>query len=437
YTQLSLIFPLSNASSNHAIIDTLTGGLGQLAETIPWIAGQISREALDGARSGSFRIVPLGRAPSLTIRDLRHDESAPAMDGLRRAKFPFRMLDEALIAPQRTLPGGIAGSGPNPTPVFAVQANFISGGLILTFVTQHQAMDLAGQRQIMSLLSRVCRGDTLGDSEFVDANPTRRGRIPFLDDHDLDTPCPNLCFQVLKPAANRPTIDQAPAPASWAYFSFPPESLAAIKLLAMGNVKLPQGFVSTDDALTAFIWQSVGRVRLQRLGPDAKSTLGRAVDVRRHLGIPQTYPGLVQNMAYQTYPLEELVHLPVGTVASELRRAVEPSTSNLAYATRALATMIDRADDKSTVSLTAGIDPSADFMVSSWTNPSFYTMDFGLGLGNPEAVRRPCFVSVEGLGYFMPRPVGGEIVVAVCLRDQDMSRLQENRDFSRYTMYIG
>jgi hypothetical protein len=67
------------------------------------------------------------------------------------------MLDEPLVTPQETLPRNIAGSGPRPKPIFAVQANFITDGLILAFVTQNQTMDLAGQRQIMSLLSRVSR----------------------------------------------------------------------------------------------------------------------------------------------------------------------------------------------------------------------------------------------------------------------------------------
>ncbi|KAK4148641.1 transferase family-domain-containing protein [Chaetomidium leptoderma] len=435
YTQLSLIFPVTSPSSHADIIDTLTAGLERLAENLPWVAGQVTiGDPGDGA-PGSFRIVPLGGIPSLAIRDLRRDSSAPTMDSLRRAGFPFRMLDEALVAPQPTLPGGVAGSGPEPTPVFAVQVNFIAGGLILTCVAQHQTMDLTGQCQVMSLLSRICRGENLTSSEIADANPTRRGRIPLLG--DTYTPGHGLDFQVAKPLASPPASDESPATAAWAYFAFSPESLAAIKLLAMENAATPPGFVSTDDALTAFIWQSVARVRGQRLRFDAKSTLGRAVDVRRHLGVPQTYPGMLQNLAYKTHTLQELARMPLGNVASELRLAVDPSTSQLAYTTRALATMIERVEDKSTVSLTAGIDPSTDLLLSSWTNPGFYNMDFGLGLGKPEAVRRPCFVPVEGLGYFMPRLGRGQIVVAICLRAKDLQGLQDDTEFSRYTTYIG
>ena len=176
YTQLCLVFPVPDPSSHHTILDTLTVGLGRLAADLPWVAGQVTRKS----PSDNFQIVPLDPAPSLTVRDLRQDGSVPTLDELRRARFPFRMLDENIFASHKTLPGGVAGEGPIPTPVFAVQANFITGGLVLTFVSQHQTMDLTGQRQIMSLMSRTCRGEQLTDADIAAGNPTRRGRIPLL-----------------------------------------------------------------------------------------------------------------------------------------------------------------------------------------------------------------------------------------------------------------
>jgi hypothetical protein len=45
------------------------------------------------------------------------------------------MLDENIIAPRNTLPG----PDEDPTsPVFLIQANFIRGGLLLTFVMATQ-----------------------------------------------------------------------------------------------------------------------------------------------------------------------------------------------------------------------------------------------------------------------------------------------------------
>ena len=143
-------------------------------------------------------------------------------------------------------------------------------------------------------------------------------------------------------------------------------------------------------------------------------------------------------MTYHTYTLQKLVEEPLGGVASQLRSALDPKTSNLEYNTRALATFLNRTPDKNIISFTATLDLSADIMVSSWAKLGYcYELDFNLGLGKPEAVRRPQFEPVESLIYLMPRMLDGEIAVAICLRDEDMERLRADEEFAKYGRYIG
>lgn len=142
-------------------------------------------------------------------------------------------------------------------------------------------------------------------------------------------------------------------------------------------------------------------------------------------------------MTYSTYTLQELAEEPLGLIASQLRSALDPKTSNLEYNTRALATVLDRATDKNIVNFTATIDLSEDLMLSSWAKLNCYELDFNLGLGKPEAVRRPRFEPVESLVYLMPRALDGEIGVAICLRDDDLERLRADKDFARYGKYVG
>lgn len=142
-------------------------------------------------------------------------------------------------------------------------------------------------------------------------------------------------------------------------------------------------------------------------------------------------------MTYHTYALQKLLEEPLGGVASQLRLAVDPKTSNLEYDTRALATFLDRSPDKNVTSTVAALDLSTDIMLSSWGKVDCYELDFGLGLGKPEAVRRPRFDPVESLLYLMPKSPDGEIAVAICLRDEDMERLKLDGEFSRYGRYIG
>lgn len=186
------------------------------------------------------------------------------------------------------------------------------------------------------------------------------------------------------------------------------------------------------------MWQSITRARLARLNPTTTSTFARAVDVRPYLHIPPTYPGMMQNMTYHTYTLQNLLSAPLGAIASHLRSAVDPRTSHLAHITRALATILTRATDKSAISLTATLDLSVDIILSSWAKLGYcYELDFNLGLGKPDAVLRPQFPPVESLIYLMPRMPDGEIAVAVCLRDEDMERLRADEEVGKYGRYTG
>ncbi|KAI9227715.1 MAG: transferase family-domain-containing protein [Piptocephalis tieghemiana] len=417
YTQLCLCFPVADASSHTAIISTLRNGLERLSENFPWVAGNVT----------DARIEALEKTPRLIVKDLRDDPSVPTMDVLRRANFPFSMLDENIIAPRKTLPDGSA----SDSPVFLLQVNFITSGLLLTFNGEHQAMDMIGQGQIISLLSKACHNEGFTSEELSSANLPRRNLVPLLD--DCYKPGPEIDHQIVKPRSNHP--DNNPPPCTWAYFTFDPTSLATLKAIATKN--LHSDYISSDDAISAFIWQSVTRARLPRLNPTDKSIFARAVDVRRYLDIPPTYPGIVQNMTYHTYTLQKLIEEPVGSVASQLRLAVDPKTSKLGYNTRALATALSRASDKSTVSVTATLDLSSDIMFSSWAKVNSYHLDFNLGLGKPEAVRRPLFNPVESLIYLMPKRLDGEIAVAICLRDEDMERLRADEEFAKYANYIG
>jgi trichothecene 3-O-acetyltransferase len=444
YTQICFCFSVTDTSSHSAIIDTLTNGLERLSASFPWVAGKVVNEGSGEGNSGIFKIRSFEKIPLLVVKDLRDDPSIPTMDALRRANFPFGMLDESKIAPRKTLPGSSDESTSDSAPVFLLQANFITGGLLLTFVGQHNAMDMTGQGQIIYLLSKACRSEQFTSEELSSGNLTSHNLIPVLDDSYKEGS--ELALQILKPTSSHPIFNDTsghsatpppPPKCTWAYFVFPATSLTALKLIATKTITAPSGYISTDDTLSAFIWQSIIRARLHRLHPTSELTFARAVDVRHYLNISLTYPGLMQNMTYHTYRLQDLVEEPLGGVASQLRSALDPRTSNLRYHTRALATFLNRTPDKSIISSTATLDLSADIMLSSWAKLDCYELEFNLGLGKTEAVRRPQFDPVESLVYLMPRTLDGEIAVGLCLRNEDMERLKADEEFAKYGTYIG
>ena len=54
------------------------------------------------------------------------------------------------------------------------------------------------------------------------------------------------------------------------------------------------------------------------------------------------------------------------------------------------------------------------------------TMTSNLGLGLPEAVRRPRFAATESLMYLLPMDRECGIAAAMCLRDEDVESLRRD-----------
>ena len=440
YTQMCLCFPLADPDLHQSVIDTLTRGLDRLYASFPWLAGEVVNEGATEGNSGIFKIKGSEKPPRIVVKDLRHDPLVPTMEAFRRSNFPFRTLDENVIAPKMTLVGSSDKSKSEGRPVFVVQVNCITGGLILTFVTHHQTMDMTGQGQVMHLFSKACRDEPFTSEELWSGNVARADLVPLLE--DSYQPGSELEFQISKPVPSQPAsnvpndghVTSSPE-CIWSCFIFPPHSLISLKALANSTSTAP--YVSTDDALTAFIWQSIIRARRPRLDNMAKITLARAVDVRKTIDVPQTYPGLMQNMTFHTYTVEKFLSQPLGAVTSQLRFALDPITSDLKYRTLALATVLARSPDKSQISFVANVEPAKDVMLSSWAKLDCYDLDFNLGLGTPEAVRRPRFDPVEGLIYLMPRRRDGEIVVGICLRNEDLDRLKADEEFAKFATFVG
>lgn len=439
YTQMCYIFQVQDDNAYRQLEDTLRDGLERLAEAFPWIAGQVVCEGARAGSSGIYAVKPLNKSPRLVVKDSRNDPSAPTLDSLREARYPVAMLGEDLVAPRKTLEM-VFGSPEDPAEVFLVQVTYIVGGLLLTTAGQHNVMDMTGQAEITRLMSKACRGETCTTEELENGNFSSAGAIKLLDDSvNVEQEVANVKLQS-QPTQTTPegqtAVSSPPPECTWAFINFDAASLVKIKAKATDTVA--SGFVSTDDALTALIWQATTRARLPRLSSSRSITFARAIDPRRYLKeLPPNYPGLVQNMAYSNSTVQDLTSAPLGTIASLLRTALDPQKSDLERKTRALATLIHKSEDKSAINVTSSLDTSADIMLSSWAGVKCYDDDFGLGLGKPQMVRRPGFTPVEGLMYLLPRTSAGDVTAMLGLRREDMERLKGDEELARFGRYVG
>jgi hypothetical protein len=429
YTQICFCFPVVDEQSYPRVIQTLETALEKLHAQFPWLAGRVVNEGATVSSTGVFKIKTIGQAPRLIVKDIRHDSSFPSMEALRRAGFPINAFDEDIVAPRKTRIGGGHVVGPE---VLLVQATIINGGLLLTFLGQHQAMDGIGQDHVIRLFSKACRNEVCTDEEREVGNLNTSNAIPLLDT-SCDLP-PNVSdYQIINDQSSN---GQNTAPAcSWTSFSFSKSSLQTLKSTAAQSS--PTKSVSTDDALSAFIWKSVTSARLPHLSPTTPSTFARAVDLRQLLAISHMHPGFVQNMTYNTFTVQELADMPLGILAASLRSRIDPETSTLAHDTRALATLLARSEDKSGISFAASIKRTSDIFFSSWAKMRAYEYDFGPLMGRAEAVRRTRSHITEGLMYLMPKSPEGEIGLVACLSDEDMAVLRTDSEFLRFADYVG
>jgi len=436
-TPFIFFWPLPDHEDASAFVTRLQTGLDKISEAIPWVAGKVvKREPPDSHLNDDYpyKIVPSTQTPKLIFHDHRSSLDVPSMDELTEKKFPIRLLDESVLSPVNVLPGRI---GDGRDAVLIVQLNRLRGGLAINIVGNHQVLDGTGQEQLIYLLDKACRGEAFDEEEIATAN---LDKVAIIQPFDSDWQ-PPLDTMYINPPSATPTPlteengNQAMPAIEWVNWALPKKALTELKKAATGHLSC--GFVSTDDVLTAFIWQTLARVRLRRLGSSVESTIGRAVNPRRHVGIPAAYPGHISNNAFSKLTLRDLSVNSLGQVSSILRMAVDPSTSGLRDSTREFATLLHRATDKSTVSMSARLNLDSDLMLSSWASMRCYQFTFGLDLGNPSAFRRPKQAHVPSLVFLLPRNRDGEIVVKMGIRKDDLYVLQKDKIWIEFAEYIG
>lgn len=441
YVPIMFAYPVEDESSYATIVATLEDGLRRLSKSFPWVAGQVvSQGAEQNTSLGTLKIVPFEGHVPVVVKDLRREPSFPVFASLRESKFPFSatVMHESILSPRRTNLG-VDPDEPCTRPTILVQSTFIKGGLLLTIVGHHTAMDGTGLGQVISLLSKACHNLSFTNEELTSGNMARGNVVPYLDSVDKAA---SERFIARPPTSERDSTSDTSLSltpkCTWVYFMFNAPSLAALKVDAAKTVPSNIGFISTDDVLSALVWQSIMRARQPRLSPIEKTTLARAIDVRRLFDLPAIYPGELQINAYSTYAVDDLVQEPLGVIASKLRSQLLDD-DRLVYSARALATLLHQATDKQGILMVANLDISSrDLGMSSWVKLNCYELEFNLGLGKPVSVRRPNWTpEVEGLSYFMPRTLDGEIAVAVCMRDEDLERLKRDQVFSKYGQFVG
>ncbi|KAH8088620.1 transferase [Filobasidium floriforme] len=429
-TPFLFLFPCTDASVAIAtsIQDKLETGLNILCHQFPYLAGRVTLNA-----RGDY-VIRAAQRPAVVLRNRCNDAQAPSLDELVASRWCQAKMSESLFSPVFVL------GGKNPEPedrnaVLTVQLTVLRGGVAVNVVGHHQVMDGTGQERVTTLLQKACRGEPFTEEEIRLGLMDRSTSVTLLGDTwqpSADTPF------LRKPSS--PSAAFA-SPSAWVNISFSSRSLVQVKAEASKDLDPGCAYVSTDDALVALIWSSLARARSQRLpsSETATSTMARSVDPRRYVGLSRDYPGYLHNMALTTETLASLSTTSLGSIASHLRRAIDPASCTLGQTTRELGTLIHRAENRNEPGPASGLDLDIDIMFSSWANMRCYDFDFGLGLGKPAFFGRPRMTAkVPSLMFLMPKRAGdASCTLTACLNEKDIDALRQDKIFSLYAEYVG
>ncbi|KAF2204960.1 hypothetical protein GQ43DRAFT_446384 [Delitschia confertaspora ATCC 74209] len=439
YTHILLCFPLYDDQSPIKFIASLEAAARVLADAFPWISCRVVHEGIGPEDSGTFRLAPCPEfsIPNTIVHVKDCTAACPTYQEILDAHGPVSMLDGSVLGPVPAFPQLYSDASLNPAPVFTLQANLIRGGILLDAAAQHNFIDGGGLLRLLTLLAKALRGESFTPEELEHGNRDRSTLIPLLrpDEPMLDH------SHLLRESALTSAPQPPPAPAAdvhWSFVRFPVAKVVALKSRANEDIQKtnPGFFVSTNDALSAFIWQRISSVRQKRLqhAPSAFSKFSRALDARRALGIPREYLGQMGYNATCRLTFQELQEQSLGEVALFMRQAV--AAVNNEYAVRSWATFVAQEPDKSKIMFGGAFNPDTDIGVSSLIHGSVQDVEFG-GLGKPELVRRPRFSPLTSCIYLWTQTGGGDVDALLCLKEGDWKGLRDDVGWAGCTEFIG
>ncbi|RLL93235.1 hypothetical protein CFD26_100546 [Aspergillus turcosus] len=438
YTHFLLCFPIPDGSSTQSVLDALKAATDEVTSKFPWLMGKVINEGSGPGNSGLFKVARCARwePPNSIFRVKDCTTVCPSFQEIVDARGPIRFFDPAVLAPSVAFPQSYQETQSDPAFVLALQANVVRGGLLLDLAGQHNIMSGGGMLQFLKLLAKVLCGDTISPFEIEQGNRDRRNMVKLLGP---DEPLIDLS-RFHRPSLLDSLVPAVPAPnGTWCTFGFTAEKLAELKLLASDAIQFvsPVTFISSNDALTAFFWKAITRVRL-RLGrvddrQATRSKFVRAVDVRSTMGVPNEYMGHMVYNTFSTLTFAEVDSFSLAKLASVMRKNLIDDVNE--YAVCSFVTLLDRTPDKTTIMYGGEMNRDTDVAFTSIAQSDLYHLEFGV-LGKLALFRRPNFIPRATTAIMFPKTREGYQDFQVCLQEEDLRELKQDSEWMSYAEII-
>lgn len=440
YTLVTLGFPLKDEIQQQNVVSTLEDAAAQMVEAYPWLTGQVIIEKPEEEKltaTGTFKIIEYephaGKSKFVQVKDCRN--LCPSFEEISEARAPLSMLDGSIICPAY----GFANFYPDNVlkPVTYVQANFIKGGVLLTICSYHNVMDGNGNEQFIRQFASLCCGQKLPEEDVRIGNSDQTTIIPPLKPgQDLDPLEGYRCPSSL----GAPATTWPPARGHlWRCFRIPQAKVATLKSQASilcssddSDIK----YISSNDAVTAFIWTRLMATRSTWLPKDSTTSLIRAVNGRQRLDppIPASYMGHSILCCETKIPLQSATNHSLSSVTAQLRHTLLNVDDRQV---RSFFQLLENEKDKTTISYSPRMNLRTDLMITSFTSQKLYQMSFGETLGLPAFVRRPMLPDATSLLYLMPRTREGDIDLVAGFTQDELDGLRKDEKWLEHTEFIG
>ncbi|KAK8111612.1 uncharacterized protein PG998_008069 [Apiospora kogelbergensis] len=298
YCQFALFFRLDDAHRDRAA-EVLQQGLEKTLSQVRHLCGTLKKD--DG---GGFSFVKKKATTVRYVVKWLDGPEYPSIDDMEKMTFSAKSLGEndgAFSIDGMPYGEGRAESNPNNSPVISgYQLNFVRGGAMLSSHIHHWAADLVGWSNFTRQLAENCRAvwdvrATGGAPQWPPWDPAcidvSRFTKQLPKDQLIDGP------PVAPRHPNLPPADKWEA----VLFHLPKSKAAELKALAQPSspVEGGQPWVSTYDAMCAFVWRHLTRVRVPYYDADLAQQapwFGESVDMRPRFRNPTPPARMIRNM---------------------------------------------------------------------------------------------------------------------------------------------
>ena len=455
YIRVCLAYRMPESADLADVMERLNAFARKLVDAKPYLAGWVA-SSKSGKQVGfaeiQFTEQDFLEYPDVQVRHLSHEEVPHTYDELGKMGMPPSVLRPDLVS---ALPEG---TDEDYAPIFRMQANVVSGGIVVSVYLHHCISDGAGLGSLVS--GRVLKDDFTFDRHRIKMYPggpsldTRLGRFAAKKSTvrqklSHSDPRPNADRHLVwRPVKSPPDSTRKPRPPGrGCILAFPRARLDTLKSLLTKSAS--PNFVSTMDPLHALLWVHMTLARLPSIIDPSVTTSKLLIPINLRGSkkfadpVSTSYFGAAVDFAEARLPLSEF---------SIYTRDNPETLSSAAVAIRQAIDRVDEAYTRQLIALARQPDPDidvrdlmasnmnrtdgADMYITSWSKLKLYESTLELGLGKPQWVRKP-WSRDPGSCVVLPDDCRREdIEVLVQMTEEDMERLLGDAMFMEFVTRV-